>query len=163
MSGLVRCYVPASSSSLTALAAGHPLPAGTPAVAVTPAFLAATGFSRAPSDDEEAEYAATLVAAQRSLRLLDPDDPHDRRRVVLAADARVSDDSTLSPGDVRLAGPLPPAQVAAIHVDTASAEPLVDAAVRALAMGGDDADEAADLLAAEDLAWYAPHELDQLL
>lgn len=161
MSGPVRCYVPASFSSLTALAAGHSLPPGTPAIAVTPAFLAATGSPGAALDDEEAEYAATLVAVQRSLRLLDPDDPHDRRRVVLAVDAPVSDEGAESPGDVRLAEPLTLEQVAAIHVDVASAGPLVDAAVRELATGDDD--EAADLLAAEDLAWYATWELDQLL
>lgn len=52
--------------------------------------------------------------------------------------------------------------MAAIHVDSASAAPLVDAAVRALA-AGETAATALDRLSEEVLAWYAPHELDSLL
>lgn len=164
MNPAVRCYVPACRSLLADLAAGRPLPPGTAAVAVTPGLLAVSGSPGAPVDDEEAEYAATMLAAERSVRLLDADDPRDRRRVVLAVDAAVTNAGTGAPGQVRLAGPVLLAAVAAVHVDAAGDEPLVEAAVRALADGDTDAaDQALEALAGEDLAWYAPQELDSLL
>lgn len=162
MTPAVRCYVPANRSVLADLVAGRPLPAGTMAVAVTPGLLTATGSSPDTADDEESEYAATLLAADRSVRLLDADDPRDRRRVVVAVDSEVTDAEPGAPGEVRTVDPVPPARVAAFHVDTIEAAPLVDAAVRALEAGV-AADDALDRLSAEDLAWYAPQELGSLL
>jgi hypothetical protein len=67
---------------------------------------------------------------------------------------------------VKVAGPIPVAQVAAVHVDLADAEDAVRAAVRVV----DDADlgdlDAEFVLGeAEDheLAWYATQELPFLL
>lgn len=164
VSRAVRCYVPACRSLLADLTAGRPLLSGTAAVAVTRGLLVATGSPGAALDDEEAEYAAMLLAAALSARLLDPDDPRDRRRVVVAVDAAVTDAGTGTAGDVRIDEPVPLARVRAVLVDAAEAELLVDAAVRALAAGdADGADKALEALAGEDLAWYAPQELDSLL
>ena len=163
MISTVRCYVPARRSMLADLAAGRPLPAGNTAFAVTPGLLDATGSPEAAADDEAAEYAATMLAADRSLRLLDAADPRDRRRVVVAVDAGASSLDAEAPGLVRLHEPVPLRGVASFHVDVADVEVLVDDAVRALAAGADAADEALAMLAGEELAWYAVQELDALL
>ena len=171
----MRCYVPARRSMLADLVRGHPVPAGTTAYAVTPALLTVTGSAGAVPDDEESEYAATMLAAEASVLLLDVDDPGDRRRIVLAVDAEVDGDHTAAerpPGEVRLREAVQPDQVAAVHVDVDMNEAgqhnqsadLVDTAVAALVAGdGDRLEQALEALADIDLGWYAPAELDSLL
>ena len=169
----MRCYVPARRSMLADLVRGHPVPAGTTAYAVTPALLTVTGSAGAGPDDEESEYAATMLAAEASVLLLDVDDPGDRRRIVLAVDAEVDGDHTAAerpPGEVRLREAVQPDQIAALHVDIIEAgkphqsADLVDTAVAALVAGdGDRLEQALEALADIDLGWYAPAELDSLL
>jgi hypothetical protein len=157
---------------LADLVHGRPVPAGSTAYAVTPALLTATGAGANP-DDEEAEYAALMLAAEASVLLLDVGDPGDRRRIVLAVDAEVDGDHPnpeRPPGEVRLREAVQRAQVAAVHVDTGEAGQahkgviLVDAAVTALESANSNRlEQALEALADIDLGWYAPAELDYLL
>jgi hypothetical protein len=127
----MRVYLPATLSSLAELRDRGRF-------AAADAYLARVGAE----DLEEAEYAAFTQAAQASLALLraDPDAP--RRRVVVSADL---------PGEPTSGDLVPLATVAAVHVDTADAEPDVAAAVAS----GTEVDY--------ELAWYDVSELDQLL
>ncbi len=160
----VRCYVSGRRGTLVDLAAGRPIPAGTRANAVTAALLSALGTPSAARDDEAAEYAAARLAADTSVRLLDPDDPRDRRRVVVAVDVVVADADTAAPGEVRTAEPVTATAVVAVHVDTDDALPRVDEAVRAVATSDPRRiADALDALGDDELAWYAPWELTQLL
>lgn len=124
-------------------------------------------------DAEELEYAALGRAARASLRLLalDPDAP--RLRVVVAVDASDSavtaapydalGDETL--GEVRIAGPLPMAKVAAAHADSRLAERDVTAAAEALGaadLGDDDASFTVDGAEDHELLWYATQEIPGL-
>ncbi|EFE69136.1 MULTISPECIES: DUF6912 family protein [Streptomyces] len=127
------------------------------------------------SDDiEELEYAALSRAALASLRLLaaDPDAP--RRRVVVAVDvpdraAAVDPDRGLDPaalGEVRVAGPVPLSEAAAVHLDAADAEADVAAAARALPAadaGDDDARFTVDGAEDHELLWYATQEIPDLV
>ncbi|HZG98094.1 MAG TPA: hypothetical protein VEY14_07515 [Nocardioidaceae bacterium] len=165
----MRCYVPASRSMLLDLVEGRPVPAGMHAYAVTPALLAATAYPGGGPEDEEAEYAALMLAAEASVLQLDPADPADRRRVVLAIDADVEGTSPAGdpPGEVRLRQAVHRAEVAAVHVDTGDLSRQGGLIDRALASrdAGDDAglERALDALAEVDLGWYAPSELDALV
>ncbi|MBZ6107673.1 DUF6912 family protein [Streptomyces olivaceus] len=168
----MRVYVPLT---LSALAEAHRTgelgaPGPLTAYAVTPALR-----EWYLSDDiEELEYAALNRAALASLRLLAADAGAERRRVVVAADvsdgaASVDPDRGLDPqalGEVRVAGPLPLAKAAAVHVDAAEAETDVTAAAGALAAadGGDD-DAQFTVGGAEDheLLWYATQEIPNLV
>ncbi|MEU3512148.1 hypothetical protein ABZ733_30545 [Streptomyces longwoodensis] len=127
------------------------------------------------SDDiEELEYAALSRAALASLRLLAADAGTPRRRVVVAVDvpdgAAASDpDRGLDPaalGEVTVAGTVPLAKAAAVHVDADDAEADVAAAADALeaADGGDD-DAQFVLDGAEDheLLWFATQEIPNLV
>ncbi|MEU6812989.1 hypothetical protein ABZ920_29225 [Streptomyces sp. NPDC046831] len=127
------------------------------------------------SDDiEELEYAALSRAALASLRLLaaDPDAP--RRRVVVAVDvadgaAAPDPDRGLDPaalGEVRVAGSVPLAKAAAVHVDAEDAEADVAAAAGALAAadaGDEDAQFAVDGAEDHELLWFATQEIPNLV
>ncbi|GAA3769015.1 DUF6912 family protein [Streptomyces phyllanthi] len=127
------------------------------------------------SDDiEELEYAALSRAALASLRLLAVEPGTLRRRVVVAVDvpdgAAVADpDRGLDPsalGEVRVAGPVPLARTAAVHVDSDDAEADVSAAADALGaadQGDDDAQFTVDGAEDHELLWYATQEIPNLV
>lgn len=154
---------------LVDLLEGRPVPAGANAYAVTPALLTATGVPQGGPDDEEAEYAALMLAAEASVLQLDGTDPADRRRVVLAVDADVDPAGVAAdaPGEVRLRQAVNRDEVAAVHVDTgdfSGRARLVDQALGARDSGDEqELEQALDALADVDLGWYAPSELDSLL
>lgn len=136
-------YVPATFADLAELRDAGRL-AAVEAVAVTPALQAAIGSE----DQEELEYAAFTRAAQASLALLRADPSVPRRRVVISADLAAGP----AAGErVRLAEPVQLAAVAAVHVDTAAAEPDVSDAL----VSGTEVEH--------ELAWYDVSELAQLL
>jgi len=101
------------------------------------------------ADAEHLEYTAFQLAAEASLALLVADPAEPRRRVVISADVRA--EPAGGDGRVRLAGPVPWAAVAAVHVDGSRAEPEV---ARAVAGAGP---------VEYELEWYDVSELDQLL
>ncbi len=167
----MRVYVPLTLSGLAEARRTGQLGTG-PLVAhaVTPALR-----EWYLSDDiEELEYAALNRAALASLRLVAADPGAPRRRVVVAADvpdgaATVDPDRGLDPsalGEVRLAGPLPLAKAASVHVDSADAEADVAAAAGALAAadgGDDDAQFVVDGAEDHELLWYATQEIASLV
>ncbi|MFE7317492.1 DUF6912 family protein [Streptomyces sp. NPDC057555] len=167
----MRVYVPLTLSGLAAVHESGELGAGPLlAYAVTPALR-----EWYVSDDiEELEYAALNRAAQASLRLLAGHPEVPRRRVVVAVDvpertAAVDPDRGLDQsalGEVRLAGPVPLAKAAAVHVDSADAEEDVAAAAAALGaadLGDDDAQFTVDGAEDHDLMWFGVQEIPQLL
>ncbi|MFF9162893.1 DUF6912 family protein [Streptomyces longwoodensis] len=127
------------------------------------------------SDDvEELEYAALSRAALASLRLLAADAGAPRRRVVVAVDvpdgAAASDpDRALVPaalGEVTVAGAVPLAKAAAVHVDADDAEADVAAAAAALEAadgGDDDAQFVVDGAEDHELLWFATQEIPNLV
>ncbi|WP_217166918.1 hypothetical protein [Streptomyces sp. AC512_CC834] len=167
----MRVYVPLTLSGLAEAHRTGELGTG-PLVAhaVTPALR-----EWYLSDDiEELEYAALNRAALASLRLLAADSGAARRRVVVAADVpdgAVAADpdrgaDPAAPGEVRLAGPLPLAEAASVHVDAADAEADVTAAAEALAAadgGDDDARFVVDGAEDHELLWYATQEIPGLV
>ncbi|OQO93155.1 hypothetical protein B1813_09160 [Saccharomonospora piscinae] len=152
------------------LDAGELSPVGGTAFALTPTLRE----SYTSGSTEELEYAALTDAARASLRLLSVDHEPDAadakeppRRAVLSADV---DDVTLRPdlddAVVRVAGPVPLAAVAAIHVDTPEAEAAVLAAAAVIDdadLGDEDAELALGDVEDHELAWYAAQELPFLL
>lgn len=164
-----RCYVPASRATMVDLVEARSVPAGTLAYAVTPALLTATGTQTGEPENEEAEYAALMLAAEASVLLLDRADVTDRRRVVLAVDADADDttDAGDALGEVRLRQAVQRDEIAAVHVDTGDAHgngELVDRALAARDAGdGEGLERALQALADVDLEWYAPSELDSML
>ncbi|GAA2571774.1 MULTISPECIES: DUF6912 family protein [Streptomyces] len=125
-------------------------------------------------DIEELEYAALSRAALASLRLLAADPGAPRRRVVVAVDvpdkaAAADPDRGLDPaalGEVRVAGTVPLAKAAAVHVDAADAEADVAAAAQALPAadgGDDDARFVVDGAEDHELLWYATQEIPHLI
>ena len=159
----MRVYVPATLAMLQQLVAdGSMQPRSGTAFAVTPALREA--YSE--GDDEELAEVAIGEAALASLRLLAADPDTLPRRAVVVADADADPRPELDDAVVRLSGRVDIAQVAAVYVDNAAAEPAVRAAVGVI----DDADlgdEDAELTVGDaqdhDLAWYAPQELPFLL
>jgi hypothetical protein len=157
----VRVYLPTTLPALATLRDERTVPGG-PGLAVTPALRE----WYADGDEEELEYAALSRAARRCLDLLADDVRAPRRRVVLAVD--VPDATVVTgagagtagedPAAVRVPGPIPLRDVAAVHVDDESTVPLVRAAL----VDPDDEMAAGDLEDAE-LLWYATQELDELL
>jgi hypothetical protein len=119
-------------------------------------------------DTEELEYTAMIDAAESSLRLLagEPDAP--RRRVVMALDVP---EALIAPGgdqrsSVRLSGPVALSKVVSVHIDEVESEPIIGAAVGALAAaaeGDDDARFQLDEAEACDLLWYDVSEIDDLV
>ncbi|MFF3910893.1 DUF6912 family protein [Streptomyces sp. NPDC001848] len=167
----MRVYVPLTLSGLAeAYKTGELGAAEFVAYAVTPALR-----EWYLSDDiEELEYAALGRAALASLRLLAADPGAPRRRVVVAVDvpdgaATTDPDRGLDPaalGEVRVAGRVPLAEAAAVHVDLSDAEADVAAAAEALEAadrGDDDAQFVVDGAEDHELLWYATQEIPNLL
>jgi hypothetical protein len=167
----MRVYVPLTLPGLAEAYKAGELGAGPLlAYAVTPALR-----EWYVSDDiEELEYAALGRAALASLRLLAEDAAAPRRRVVIAVDvpdgaAAADPDRALDPaalGEVRVAGAVPLAKAASVHVDAEDAEADVAAAVRALdaADGGDDdAQFLVDGAEDHELLWFATQEIPNLV
>ncbi len=165
----MRVYIPATVAMLRALnAKGEVAAIGDTAFALTPALRE----SYATGTAEELEYAAMTEAARASLRLLvaeEADDPDGTlpRRAVISADV---EDATLRPdldhAVVRLAGPVPIALVAAVHLDTEDAEPAVRAAAAVIDeadLGDPDAEFTLGDAEDHELAWYATEELPFLI
>jgi hypothetical protein len=167
----MRVYVPLNLPGLAAAyQAGELGPGPLLAYAVTPG-LREWYLS---DDTEELEYAALTRAALASLRLLAADPGAQRRRVVVAVDVpdgavTAGPDRTpdpAAPGEVRVAGPVPLARAAAVHVDADGAESDVAAAARALGAadaGDDDAQSVVDGAEGHELLWYATQEIPNLL
>ncbi|MFJ4617733.1 DUF6912 family protein [Streptomyces sp. NPDC088812] len=167
----MRVYVPLTLPGLAEAHETGRLGAGPlVAYAVTPALR-----EWYLSDDmEELEYAALGRAALASLRLLAADPGAPRRRVVVAVDvpdgaATADPDRGLdpaAPGEVRVAGALPLAKAASVHVDAPDAETDVTAAARALAAadgGDDDAQSVVDGAEDHELLWFATQEIPHLV
>ncbi len=164
----MRIYLPATLRMLRQLVAdGQLQPRSGTAFALTPALRE----SYASGDTEELEYAAMREAGRASLRLIAGEQAEDEkvqaRRVVISVDL---DDVELRPdldyAVVRVSGPVPLSQVAAVHVDTEDAEGAVRAAaevVDAADLGDPDAEFALGEAEDHELAWYAPQEVPFLL
>lgn len=168
---MVRVYIPATLMMLQQLVADGLIHArsGT-AFAVTPALRE----SYAEGDDDELAEVALREAALASLRLLaiGAEAPSDGvalppRRAALVVDvAEATPRPDLDDAVVRLAGPVPLADVVAVYVDNAAAEADVLAAVERVDeadLGDEDAELAVGDAQDHDLAWYAPQELPFLL
>ncbi|MEV4804884.1 hypothetical protein AB0K18_33205 [Nonomuraea sp. NPDC049421] len=167
----MRVYLPCTLPALASvLKAGEVGPAPLTGYAVTPALIE----WYASGDTEELEYVALTEAARASLRMLAADraDGVDApaRRVVIAAEvpegAASAGAALEERGRVRLAGPVPMAKVAAVHIDDHDAEPDIEAAIAALPAsdaGDDDARFTVDGAEAHELMWYATQEIPDLL
>lgn len=160
----MRVYLPATVAMLRDLAdQGQFTPVDGTGFALTPALRE----SYAAGDTEELEYAAMLEAARASLRLIAGDEKAVPRRAVVAADVegvRLRPDLDFSV--VKLSGPVPLKQVAAVHLDTGEAEDDVRAAaevIDAADLGDPDAEFVLGGAEDHELAWYAPQELPFLL
>jgi len=162
----VRVYLPATVPMLRSLLDDGEL--GSPplrAFAVTPAVRE----WYVTSDVEELEYAALREAAAASLRLIDADPGAARRRVVVVADlpdAEVTPKPQLERAVVELSAAVPLSRVAAVHADTAEAEPAVRAAANVVLeadLGSDDAQFVVDGAEGYELAWYATQEIGALI
>lgn len=161
---LIRVYLPATLSMLSTLRERGEL-LGSEAHAVTPALRE----WYAEGDEEELEYVAFTRAAQGALRLLRHDPAAPRRRVVISADlpagAVTREDRELGSSEVRLAGPVPLASVAAIHIDGEGAADDIAAAAGVVeeALAGDpDAQFTVDGAEDHQLEWYDVSELETL-
>ncbi|CAL9555091.1 hypothetical protein SUDANB105_04500 [Streptomyces sp. enrichment culture] len=167
----MRVYVPLTLPGLAEAYKTGELGAGPLlAYAVTPALR-----EWYLSDDiEELEYAALGRAALASLRRLAEDAAAPRRRVVVAVDvpdgaAAADPDRGLDPaalGEVRVAGAVPLAKAASVHVDAEDAEADVAAAVQALGAadgGDDDAQFVVDGADDHELLWFATQEIPNLV
>ncbi|MGH3739644.1 MAG: DUF6912 family protein [Micromonosporaceae bacterium] len=162
-----RIYLPATLPALRELAAsGEWRLSRLGAHTVTPALRE----WYAEGDEEELEYVAFTRAAQAALHLLGEDGSAPRRRVVISADvperAIQVADSGLGSSTVSLLAPVPLADIAAFHVDSADAEPDVAGAagvVERAAAGDPDAQFTVDAAEDHELEWYDVSELDQLL
>jgi hypothetical protein len=162
----VRIYLPATTTTLRQLLdSGEIGPPPLTAFAVTPGLRE----WYVDDDPEELEYAAMVEAARGSLRLLDADESAARRRAVVSADVpdgEVTLRDDLDRGVVELAGAVPLAAVASVHVDDAEAEATVAAAAEAI-IAADLGDEASQDLVDDaegyELSWYATQELGAYL
>ncbi|WP_328309876.1 DUF6912 family protein [Actinomycetospora sp. NBC_00405] len=164
----MRIYVPATVAGLRRLLDTEALqPLSGTAFALTPRLRE----SYAAGDDEELEYVAMSEAARASLRLLAAelaDDPDaSPRRAVVSADV---EDVTLRPdlddAVVRVAGPIPMARLAAVHLDLVDAADAVRAAaavVDAADLGDPDAEFVLGDVEDHELAWYGVQELPFVL
>lgn len=164
----MRIYIPVTVPGLRRLVADEVVqPLSGTAFALTPRLREAY----VAGDEEELEYVAMGEAARASLRLLAAelaDDPQaPARRAVVSADV---DDVTLRPdlddAVVRVAGPVPMARLAAVHLDLAEAEDAVRAAVAvvdAADLGDPDAEFVLGDAEDHELAWYGVQELPFVL
>ncbi|MDZ7887153.1 MAG: hypothetical protein U5N53_31605 [Mycobacterium sp.] len=162
----MRVYIPATLAMLAQLVADGLIHArsGT-AFAVTPTLRE----SYAEGDDDELAEVALREAALASLRLLaaEGESSLPPRRAVLVVDvAEATARPDLDDAVVRLAGPVPLADVIAAYVDNAAAQTVVLTAVGLVDeadLGDEDAELAVGDAQDHDLAWYAPQELPFLL
>ena len=166
----MRVYLPATDRSARDLVDSGALPAPITGFAVTAGLRSHYADTEpGPDLEEELEYAALTAAARGSLRLIDEDLQAWRRRVVLAADvadAQVEVRDDLDIGVIRLAAPVPLAQIVSAHVDDVEAVPTVAAAAAAVLradLGDDSAQDAVDDAEGNELSWYATQELSALL
>jgi hypothetical protein len=165
----VRVYLPATTSVLRNLVDDGVLPGPHTVFAVTPQLR--EFYQLSDADTEELEYAALLVAARASLRLIDVDPTAARRRVVIAADVpddAVSpiDDEDTDRGAARVEGDIRVRDVASAHIDGADAEDDVRAAVNVVLeadLGSEDAQFVVDQAEGHELAWYATQEIGPAL
>jgi len=161
----MRIYLPSTTTELATLRDAESLSGPNPATAVT----AELREWYSDPERDELEYAALLEAARLSLRLVDADPSAARRRVVIAAevpDEAVEPDPRGGRASVRLLRTLTLADVVALHVDGADAEPAVSAATAVVIeadLGSDDAQFLVDEADAHELGWYATQELGPLL
>jgi hypothetical protein len=158
----MRVYLPSTLPGLATVLRTGKTPVG-PAFAVTPGLREAY----ASGDQEELEYAALLLAAKASLRLLAADPAAPSRRVVIAAEVSVqASQSATGAGEVELTQPVPLTEVVSAHVDDVSAEADIRAAVDSLPAadaGDDDAMFTVDGADGHELGWYATQELPDLV
>jgi hypothetical protein len=182
----VRVYVPTTLAGLTALQRdGEMFPLGGTVFGVTPALREAY----TAGDEEELAEAAMRQAARASLRLLSAHLPEEAgpdgladdgagapaddtvelplRRAVICADVPAAvERPDLDDAVLKVREPLRLADVVAVHVDTADAEPAVlraAAVVDEADLGDEDAELAVGDAEDHDLAWYATQELPFLL
>ena len=162
----MRVYLP---TTLAGLAAAYAVGAFAPPPLAGHAVTPAVREWYVTGDLEELEYAALTEAAEASLREL-AREHGPRRRVVVAAD--VPDVQVQARRDERfrsavsVAVGVPLKDVASVHVDERTAEPVVAAAVAALAdadAGDDDARFALDEAEATELLWYDVSEIADLI
>jgi hypothetical protein len=162
----MRVYLPATFPVLAEAAESGAIgPPPMLAFAVTPALRE----WYASGDAEELEFAAMTDAARECLRLLAHDTNAPGRRIVVAADVadtEISATPDLHPGAVMVNVAVPFADVAAVHVDDASAAADVRAAaglVHAADGGDEDAEFAVEGVEDHQLQWYATQEIAHIL
>lgn len=162
----MRVYLPTTMTGLRRL-----LDTGSLGDPPLPAF-AVTGALRewyAEGDDEELEYVALSLAAKASLRLLDADPDAPPRRAVVVADVPdggVMPAPAVDRGAVHVGDRIALRSVRSFHVDDASAEADVRAAVDAIVevdLGSEDALFVMEQAEGHELQWYASQELGPLL
>jgi hypothetical protein len=135
------------------------------AFAVTPTLREAY----AQGDDDELAEVALRDAALASLRLLAGEGASTmppRRAVVVAEVDDLTPRPDLDDAVVRLPGPIALADVIAVYVDNADAQPAVLAAIEVIDeadLGDEDAEFVVGDAQDHDLAWYASQELPFLL
>lgn len=161
----MRVYLPVTLPMLARLVEDR-------AIAVTTGYAVTPGLTEwyASGDLEELEWAASVLAARASLRLLaaNPDAPP--RRAVLAVDLDASElDLGANEGEdrglVRLRRSVPWDQVAAALVDAPEASDDVTAARLAQSaadLGDADAAFTVDGVEGHDLLWFATQEIGYL-
>ncbi len=161
----MRVYLPSTLRELRDL-----LDTGTLGSPPLPAY-AVTGELREwyaeSEDEEELEYAAMVLAARASVRLLDADQEAPRRRVVVVAEVeRVEPVTKVDRAAVRVLDEVPLRAVQAVHVDSADAEQDVRTAADAVVeadLGGEDAAFRVEQAEGHELQWYATQEIGPLL
>ena len=123
-----------------------------------------------PTFESLAELEAVRQASGPGfVRLIDADPGAARRRVVVVADvpdAEVTPKPQLERAVVELSAAVPLSRVAAVHADTAEAEPAVRAAANVVLeadLGSDDAQFVVDGAEGYELAWYATQEIGALI
>lgn len=162
----MRVYVPLTLPLAERLVTERTLEAAV-AYAVTP------GLSEwyASGDTEELEWAASILAARESLRLLAEDRAAPPRRMVLAVDTPDENvirgsDAGDERGRVLLRQPIPWTAVQSALVDGREAFDDIEAAraaFAAAAAGDEDAGFAVEAVEGHDLMWFATQEIQFLV
>ena len=162
----MRVYLPSTLPGLR-----HLLDTGSVGDPPLPAF-AVTGALRewyAEGGDDELEYAALMLAARASLRLLDVDADAPRRRAVIVAEVAegvVVPAPAVDRGAVHVGEVITLRLVQSVHVDDSSAQADITAAVDAVIeadLGSEDAVFALEQAEGHELQWYATQEIGPLL
>lgn len=125
----------------------------------------------ASGDTEELEWAASVLAARDSLRLLAEDRTAPPRRIVLAVDTpdenvAIGTDSGDDRGKVALRHPIPWKSIQAALVDGREAFDDVEAARfawEAAAAGDEDSSFLVETVEGHDLMWFATQEIQFLV